>query len=189
MKTPGVCNCPFDQSDGGAECPGLLDEGPGGVVGDGDVNHHIVKRPVGGGGTSGVACRWQTELCRPKFDVAGNRQRHSPSLEGSGRVLGLILDPHIASESSGADHWRRPLAEGRGGRPGLGGEHLGKSKLTRPSVEYLVEGGHVLVVQAVPHEEGAAANVADGLKPVCGVVVSAVATFEMGEEGFQGEAR
>jgi hypothetical protein len=41
------------------------------------------------------------------------------------------------------------------------------------------------VVQVIPDEEGAAANVADGLESVCGVVVSAVATFEMGEEGFQ----
>ena len=68
---------------------------------------------------------------------------------------------------------------------GLGGEHFAKSKLTGQSVEDLLEGGYVLVVQVIPHEEGAAAIVADGLEPVCGVVVSAVATFEMGEEGFQ----
>ena len=57
--------------------------------------------------------------------------------------------------------------------------------MTGHPVQYFVEGGHVHVVQVIPDEEGAAANVADGLESVCGVVVSAVATLEMGEEGFQ----
>jgi hypothetical protein len=41
------------------------------------------------------------------------------------------------------------------------------------------------MVEVIPHQKGATADLADGLQSIGRVVVTTVATFEMGEEGVQ----
>jgi hypothetical protein len=60
-----------------------------------------------------------------------------------------------------------------------------KPELTGLSVEYLRERGQVTMVEVIPHQKGAMTDLADRLQPIGRVVMTAVATFEMGEERVQ----